>query len=92
MSQKNSVKTNWDNLEKQAKDEIKFLPKNDCVSIYPMPEPYVQEIDGKFGKQLMYIVATNIGVVALNRTQFLKVAAAFSSQSAPYSTPIRMSR
>jgi hypothetical protein len=84
------TKTTWEQFEKFAKEEIKFLPKNETITIYPTPEPVQQEIDGKFGKQMMYVVGTNIGAVALNRAQFLKVCSMLALSN--YTTPIRFTK
>jgi hypothetical protein len=87
MSEKKNNK--WQHYEKTIKGEVKFAPKDESITIYN-DEPMEQEIDGKYGKQTMYIVNTNIGLVALNRTQFLKVAANFSIMG--YVGTVRFSR
>lgn len=89
MNEKN-IKTAWEEIAEAVRQEIKFLPKNDVVTIYPSPAPFTAEVDGKFGKQIMYVVNTDIGNVYLNRTQFLKVVAMLSENG--YKTPIRFSR
>jgi hypothetical protein len=68
---KNSNK--WEETYQKLRDEVKFLPKNITVRIYPA-EPVEKQMQGKYGTNTVFVVESNIGKLALNRKQFMEVA------------------
>jgi len=63
----------WQETYQKLRAEVKFLPKNMTVRIYPT-EPTETKMKGKYGENTVYIVESNIGKLALNRRQFMDVA------------------
>jgi len=67
----------WQKLETKNRETPKFPTKGVPTIFYPIPEPVEDEIEGQYGKQHIYIVLSDVGLMYLNDKQFLKVCSAF---------------
>ena len=72
-----NYKDQWEKTQTQEKEKAKFIPKGRSVRIYHDRATEEIEIDGKFGKQKMFVIPSNIGLVYVSKVQFIDIVNRF---------------
>jgi hypothetical protein len=88
LTDKNENKNYWNTASEVERNKPKFIPKGRSITVFPNIAPEQVQKDGRFGKQLLYVVDSDIGKVYLNPVQIIDIANRFGMQVPPYSTPV----